>query len=467
MISPRPRRSPRAPVRRLAASVRARSTIGATAVVALGGIAGSILVVFLLQRALIDTVETNAATRAEDVATLVESSSTATVQRDLVQNTTESQLVQIIDPRGRIVASSSTRAGRRALTAMRPGVGVVQREQRDTLDFLRTKDPYLITVEGVKTVSGTSTVVVAESIAPQSESVEQLITYLVTLLPIAILLVAAGTWWLVGRALRPVESVRARVAQIHADRLNERVPVPPSHDEVARLASTMNEMLDRLEAGQLTQRSFVSDASHELRSPLAVLRASLDVAGATPTEERWRETREVMRAEVVRMSRLVDDLLLLAKIDDQGLPRVVGEVDLDDLLGEEVRRLRNRGDISVDASIVPTRVVGDRIRLSQAVRNLVENAVGASRGRIAVAVSASGTDALLVVEDDGDGIAVADRVRVFDRFVRLDSSRSRDSGGSGLGLAIVREIIEGHGGTVTVEDSPLGGARLSVRLPQG
>ena len=465
MNGSRPRSSSRTPWRRLTASVRARSTIGATAVVALGGIAGSILVVFLLQRALINTVEINAMTRAKDVANLVSTSSAAAVRRDLVQNTAESQLVQIIGPDGGIVASSSTRAGERALSSMRPALGIVQREQRNTLDFLRTKDPYLLTAVGVNTADGTSTVVVAASIAPQSESVEQLITYLLGLLPVAILLVGAGTWWLVGRALRPVESVRARVAQIHADRLTERVPVPPSHDEVAQLASTMNEMLDRLETGQQAQRSFVADASHELRSPLATLRVSLDVVGDRPSGARWHDARDVMRIEVERMSRLVDNLLLLAKIDDQGLSLAADEVDLDDLVGEEARRLRTHEDISVEVSIVPVRVVGDRDRLAQVIRNLVENAVRAAGGQIGLAVSSSGAEAVLVVEDDGDGIPAADHDRVFERFVRLDASRSRDSGGSGLGLAIVQEIVAAHGGTVTVEDSFLGGARMVLRLP--
>ncbi len=465
MIGRNLRASPRTSLRRLFASVRARSTAGVVIVVAVGGIAGSLLVVFLLQRALIDTVQINAATRAADVANLMSTSTTGAVRRDLEQNTPEPQLVQIVDAAGRVVASSSTRAGERELSSLRPAPGVVQREQRNTLDFLRTKDPYLITARGVRQGGETLTVIVAASIGPQSESVEQLITYLVVFVPIAILLVGVGTWLLVGRALRPVESIRARVAHIQADWLTERVPVPPSHDEVARLASTMNEMLDRLEIGQQLQRSFVSDASHELRSPLATLGVSLDVVGDDPSSARWHETREVMRAEVRRMSRLVDDLLLLAKLDDGGARLATEEVDLDDLVGEEVRRLRSGGRIDVDVSIVPIRVRGDRAKLAQVVRNVVENAANAAHGRIRLSVSGSETDAVLAVEDDGSGIPVADRGRVFDRFVRLDASRSRDSGGSGLGLAIVDEIVKAHGGAVSVEDSMLGGARIVVRLP--
>ena len=452
--------------RRVTASVRVRSAIAATVVVIIGTAAVSALLIFLLQRALISTVEADAAKRADAVARLVSRSDLTTVRTDLVDNTVESQLAQVIGPAGTVVAGSSTRATAGVLSGLRPRAGSTVSEQRDTLELLRTKDPYLVTVVGVDRGGETYTVVVAASIAPQSESVETLITYLLVLVPLAGVLVGAGTWVVVGRALRPVESIRRRVAAIRSGGRSESVPVPASHDEVARLATTMNDMLRRLEAGERTQRAFVSDASHELRSPIATLSAAIDVAGRAPTAEVWEQTRQVMALEVERMRRLVDDLLLLAKADDMGLRLTDEQVDLDDIVDAEVRRLRAAGTVDVTASIDAARVVGDGRRLSQAVRNLVENATQASRSQVGVGIALDAGDAVLTVDDDGDGVPDSERERIFERFVRLDASRSRDSGGSGLGLAIVREIVVGHGGTVAVGSSPWGGARFVVRLPR-
>lgn len=452
--------------RRMTASVRARSTIAATAVILLGSIVGSALLLFLLQRALISTVEDNAATRASEVANLVAGSDSIAVQRDLVQNTNVNQVIQVIGPGDAIIASSDVRAGTQPLSRLRPQAGVVLREQRSALALLRTKDPYLITVRGVTHNGSEQTVLVATTIASQRESIERLITYLLVLIPLSGILVALVTWVVVGRALRPVESIRARVAAIRAGRLADRVPVPRSHDEVARLATTMNEMLERLEDAQAVQRGFVSDASHELRSPLATLTASLEVVGEQPTPETWHDMRTVMTSEVDRMSRLVDDLLLLAKVDDQGWQIASEDVDLDDIADHEVRRLRAGSEVTVSTSIVPVRIRGDRDRLAQVVRNIVDNSAIAARSTIHVSVMYEFDAALIRVEDDGPGITQADRERVFERFVRLDSSRSRDSGGSGLGLAIVREIVLRHGGSVDIGDSELGGARVDVRLPR-
>jgi signal transduction histidine kinase len=451
-------------LRRLTASVRARSTIAATLAVLLGSVAGSLLLLFLLQRALISSVETSTDARAGEVARLVRASSLADVRQNLVRNTPENQLVQVVGPSGQVVASSSARATDRALSSLRPPPGGVRREQRPALELLRTKDPYLVTAEGVSVQRRTLTVVVAESIAPQSEAVEQLLTYLLVFVPVATLLVGLGTWFLVGRALGPVESIRARVAAIRAGPLADRVPVPPSQDEVARLATTMNEMLERLETGQRNQRAFVSDASHELRSPIATLSAALGVADDDPAPDSWPQLSSTMAAEVGRMSKLVDDLLLLARADDQGLPLAREDVDVDDLVDQEVRRLRARG-VDVSATIGPARMVGDPGRLAQVVRNLADNAAVAARSRLRMAVGVGDGDVMLTVEDDGDGIPEHDRDRVFERFVRLDDSRSRGSGGSGLGLAIVREIVARHGGTVRIDESALGGARFVVRLP--
>jgi signal transduction histidine kinase len=278
--------------------------------------------------------------------------------------------------------------------------------------------------------------------------------------------VGGATWVLVGRSLRPVERIRSRVRSITAARLDERVPVPRSGDEVARLAETMNEMLDRLDRAHGEQRRFLADASHELRSPLSTVIVGLEVAAADPSGQVWRETHPTMHAEAERMSELVHDLLLLAEADDTGLRLDRIDVDLDDLVDAEARRLRALRRVGVAAQIAPARVRGDARKLGQLIRNLADNAVREAREQVRLTLALEDDEALLVIEDDGDGIPPQDRERVFDRFVRLDPARERGQGGTGLGLAIVAEVVRAHGGTVRVVESPLGGARFEVRLPR-
>jgi signal transduction histidine kinase len=273
-------------------------------------------------------------------------------------------------------------------------------------------------------------------------------------------------WLMVGQALRPVERIRARVQRIGSRDLTERVPVPQTRDEIARLAVTMNEMLDRLETGQATQRAFVADASHELRSPLATLTAALEVIEADSTGQAWHDLRQVMETETDRMRQLVEDLLLLAKADDTGLRMRQIDVDLDDLVAAEIQRLRSSApELTVTGDVHPVRVVGDPARLSQVLRNLVDNAARAARTTVHLTTAEENGSAIITVSDDGDGIPEQDRQRVFERFVRLDTSRSRASGGSGLGLSIAREITHAHHGTITLTSSSTGGTTATVTLP--
>jgi signal transduction histidine kinase len=283
-----------------------------------------------------------------------------------------------------------------------------------------------------------------------------------------VLLVGAVTYVLAGRALRPVEDIRRRTATISGADLSARVPVPATGDEVALLAETMNEMLARLDASQRAQRAFVSDASHELRSPLATLRAEVEVAARHPEATDWASTAQDVRAETIRMQHLVDDLLTLAKADERGIRVRREEVDLDDLADAEVRRLRDLHGRQVRTEVTPMRVNGDRAQLARAVRNLADNAARHAVSAVTVRVGPgpAGT-AVLEICDDGPGIPPEQRTRVFDRFVRLDEGRDRSVGGSGLGLAIVREIVTAHGGTVTADqDDTLGGASFRITLPQ-
>lgn len=473
----------RALTRRLL-GIRARSAAVALLVVAVALAAGAALLLVLLHQNLISAIDDDATTRAGEVATQVHSDGASDLREYLAATNRGGQLVQVLDAGGSVVAGSSAAARSRPLTALRPAGGQVSREQVEGLGTTTAKeDPYLVVARGVSTPAGQQqVVVVASSLDTEDAAVDTVQKYLLAgLLPL-LLLVAVATWVLVGWALRPVERIRAHVQRINTARFNERVPVPETSDEIARLAVTMNEMLDRLQAAQASQRRFVADASHELRSPLATLTLGLDVAGPTPSGDSWGELRAMMQTEAARMRLLVADLLLLAKADDTGLGLEREDVDLDDLVDAEVRRLRMSTGLDVQADIVPVRVQGDTVKLTQVVRNLADNAARAASGRVRLRVlreeahgnEGQGRDrshgddhdvAVIRVEDDGPGIDVADRTRVFERFVRLDESRERGHGGSGLGLAIVDEVVRGHGGSVVAGESDLGGACFEVRLP--
>jgi signal transduction histidine kinase len=287
--------------------------------------------------------------------------------------------------------------------------------------------------------------------------------------------VAAVAWHLVGRALRPVEAIRSEVAAIGGPTIHRRVPTPETDDEIGRLAHTMNAMLDRLEAASTRQRQFVSDASHELRSPVTAIRTDVEVALREGERADWAAVGSAVLAEEERLERLLDDLLTLAAADeDSGAARRAdARVEVRDLVADvaarprrvPVRWTRDLGDAPDDVV-----VVGRPDALARLLTNLVDNAARhaatAVDVHVDVAASPTGTPVVhLAVDDDGGGIPAADRQRIFDRFTRLDDGRARDRGGAGLGLAVVRSIAVGHRGRVWVGDSPSGGARFVVELP--
>ncbi|MEO6082004.1 MAG: HAMP domain-containing sensor histidine kinase, partial [Umezawaea sp.] len=243
-----------------------------------------------------------------------------------------------------------------------------------------------------------------------------------------------------------------------------RVEVPPTRDEVSALATTMNGMLDRLQLSQRAQRAFVSDASHELRSPLSTLSTAAELAAEAdePTRTRLLGT---INLELVRMRGLVENLMTLARADADDLAVAPTEVDLDDLLAAEARRLAATSTRQVVVAVQPVRVWGDPQRLAQALRNLVDNAERHARSTIRLSLGAADGEAHLWVDNDGPLIETGDRERIFERFVRLDESRSRDAGGSGLGLAIARVAVRSYGGEVEVVDAPEGWCRFELRLP--
>jgi signal transduction histidine kinase len=443
--------------------VRVRAVVAATLVVALILAVAAVAFVLLQRRQLEATLGSVAEQDAAAVAAQVARDGAAAADVTPA-GAGEQALVQVLDARGRVVAASSSVAGEPPLVDRRLAPGQTVTVRADALP-IGEEDPFAVSVRGVRGPDGDAVVIAAQSLESAENATDVLVRLLTLGYPVLLVLVAGTSYWLTGRALAPVEAMRRRVAGITATDLDARVPVPPSHDQVAELAVTMNEMLDRLAAATEAQRRFVADASHELRSPLASIRAAHEVASVHPEAVDWAEVNADVLAELTRLERLVDDLLFLTRTDERGPRPQHDDVDLDDLVAEEASRLRRTTGLQVVTRLVPARVVGDRLELARVLRNLADNATRYAVDRVELRVEPSAAAAVVDVVDDGPGIPVAERDRVFDRFVRLDTSRERAAGGAGLGLAIAREIARAHGGDLVVLDTPRG-AHLRLRVPQ-
>ncbi|MCU1533007.1 MAG: hypothetical protein JWO49_2578, partial [Arthrobacter sp.] len=326
---------------------------------------------------------------------------------------------------------------------------------------------FLIVATAVRLDDGIHTVVVAAPVQLLAETLSTVSWFLLGATPLLLLVVGISVWRLVGRSLQQVETIRRQVSHIDGARLDERVDVPLTHDEIESLALTMNKMLERLQSSDREQRRFISDASHELRSPLAALRAGVEVAAADPSGETWHGMTDILFEETSRMHYLVEDLLALAKANDGGFRLNEEDIDLDDVLDRETRRLRSTSTHLITADLAPVRISGDALRVGQVLRNVLDNAdrYAFSRIRISLNPGEGGDGAVITVDNDGDPVPEADRQRIFERFVRLNGSRSRDSGGSGLGLAIAAGIMAAHHGSIRATESPLGDCRFELEFP--
>lgn len=458
-------------------SLRARITLGAAAAVAAGLVLGALAFYFTLSAALTENLRAAALQDATAIAAQIDALGLAEDDNsghgggdddddtpappehlDALLDFDDDRFVQIFAEDGSLLASEPE--------PIPPGEQFVTAEAEAD--------------GGVRVRAGRSTAQLGETLATVG-------LLLAASVPLLVALVALVTWLVVGRALAPVERMRRELDAVTAEDLARRVAEPGGDDEIGRLAHTMNGMLDRLEAAQRAQRRFISDASHELKSPLASLRQYAEVARAHPERIGQAELSDAVLDEGGRLEHLVQGMLVLARTDEGALPLALGEVDLDDIVLAEAKRLRELGRVEVDTRRVgPARLRGDAGLLRQLVRNLADNAARHARGTVMFELgevpggAAGGSGAagvLLTVRDDGFGIAAADRERVFERFVRLDDARSRAGGGSGLGLAIVAEIVRAHGGTVAVRggapgergadaDGEASGAVFAVWLPQ-
>ena len=317
-------------------------------------------------------------------------------------------------------------------------------------------------VFGVRKV-GDIDVVVSASSNGIDGSVRRVRQALWLAVPFAMLLAGGLAWLLAGRALRPVRAITERTRLIRSSTLHERVPVPDARDEVADLATEVNTMLARVQREDERRRQFVADASHELRSPLAAIRAQAESALSPIDPPSVTELATGVLAEAERMSTLVDDLLSLARHEEE--LHAPGQVlDLDDIVLAEASRTRR---LPIDTRGVSAgRVRGHRDEINRVITHLLDNAARHAASTVEVSLRADGDTVYLLVDDDGPGVPVHERERIFERFVRLDEARQRDEGGAGLGLAVVQTVVTASGGTITVSDSPLGGARFQVELPE-
>jgi signal transduction histidine kinase len=437
-------------------SVRVRTTAGAVAVVGVALVVGAVVLVVVVRSTLTGNVRAAAELRAAEVAAQLSAGGTP----GLAVTPPDEQLIQVLAG-GRVVAASANVAGERAVARLEPGQIA---EVRTPVD----EDLFLAVAAAADTPAGPRTVVVARALSDALESAQVLTQLLALGIPLLLVLVGVTTWLVVGRALAPVAAIGREVEAISAAELHRRVPEPGSSDEISRLARTMNRMLARLQGAQVSQRRFVSDASHELRTPTASVRQHAEVALAHPDRYTVAGLAEPVHAEALRLQRLIDDLLLLARADEAGLALRRVPVDVDDLVLAEADRLRStvKSTVDVDTSGVSAgRVLGDPGGLRRMLRNLADNAARHAASAVAFGLAVRDGSVVVTVDDDGPGILAADRERVLDRFVRLADARARDEGGGGLGLAIVAELVAAHGGSVAIADAPLGGARVTITLP--
>lgn len=446
--------------------ISARSAFVAASVVFVAlGIAGLVLAA-VLYRSMLSGVDNAAAARVAQVAAGIARGGPAALDDELLATDERIVAVQVIrhdgPGAGRVVLRSASAPDTPLIPVGELGTGT-----RIGLPDVAAQYGHIrFSAQSVDDPAGHAyTVLVGEGSRVVTATVSTVVVALAVAAPVVIAVSAAATYLLVRRSLRSVDEIRAHVDAITTSDLTGRVPVPDSRDEIAALAVTMNEMLARVEAGHAAQQRFVGDASHELRSPLATIISALEVAQAHPELLNAELAEHTLLPEAQRMASLIDDLLLLARADERGLTTGSSDVDLDDLATAAARTVRHGTGLEVRCEASPVRVIGDAPALSRVLRNLLDNAARHAVSLIEVTVGTSDGHAVLTVGDDGPGVPVADRRRVFDRFVRLDGDRSRSAGGTGLGLAIVAEIVAAHHGRVWLEDRPGGGARVVVTLP--
>ncbi|MGK2320533.1 sensor histidine kinase [Gordonia rhizosphera] len=442
-------------------SMRMQATIIAAVVVTVALLVGGAAMLYMLRSANNEAMYQSTQREAHQVAATIDRDGIGGLSRDDLMPGAGADIIQVIDSGGQVVARS-------------PGVPtspVVEGNQPpqvyryfDGVVVPGVDGEFCATAVGAEHDGAYYTVVALQRSSGLRHSELVTATILLAEIPILVLVAAGAVYLLVGRSLRPVSRITHQVNDITAKDLERRVPVPEADDEIHTLATTMNGMLARLENSREAQLRFVADASHELRSPLTTVVGILGLADDTDSEVDLDTVRTILLPEATRMQVMVDDLLTLARADENGLQLHAEEIDLDDIVTAEVARVRSLGAARIRAHVTPIRLVGDGDKIARAVRNVIDNAVRHARSMVSVTMRTDHGFASVTVADDGPGIPPEDRALVFRRFARIDVDR-RNQFGAGLGLAIVAEIVHAHGGTVEVGEAATGGAAVTIRVP--
>ena len=461
---------------RLFGSVRVRITAAVAIIFGLTLSLASVLLVRQVEAALLNDIQyrNDAVTQAisqlmvsgkvkpETLASSAESLSeelAASAEGDLLTQGITESYIYATGPAVGAVSQSESLLDRLRQTIMGEPTPLFGKPLPGNLD----PDQFAVSRATISTPSGTLVLNVASPLDDVQRTVNKITNSLVIAVPAFVVLIGGMTWFMTGRALRPVSSITNRVQEITASTLEQRVPEPATDDEIGDLARTMNEMLDRLEDSSARQKQFLSDASHELRSPVASIRAQLETGLLDPEATDWEQVAKTVLAEDDRLEALVSNLVALARLEEGAKRPLATEVDLDEIVREVTARVVQ---MPIDRSgVLAGRVMGVPGELTSVVRNLVDNAVRHADDTVRVSLATHGPTVRLAVEDDGEGVAPEDRERVFERFTRLERGRSRDRGGSGIGLALVQRVVDAHRGRVFVESSELGGASFVVELP--
>lgn len=441
------------------ATLRTRATLLATAITGLTLLVGSVALVLTLESRLTTGADELARSRVRD---LVELAASGDLPRTLT-NLNDEGVAQVVDAQGQVLAASPNISGDPPISSLDPGSDLMVYTV-DAPDDAETETYRLWSGSG-DGPDGQVVVYVGSSLESVREASGTLRRSLELGGPVLLLLLAAGTWLILGGALRRVDRIRTEVDAITEDRLDRRVPETDVDDEIGRLAVTMNRMLERLEASQDRQRAFVADVSHDLQSPLAAQRAQLEVALAHPETSDLAVLGRDLLTTTAEMEHLVRDLLFLAATDAGTATSEPTAIDLEDVVLEEAARARPGATVRIDTSMVsaaPARANRDEVQ--RIIRNLLDNALAHAESVVELRASSGHGSAHVAVVDDGPGVTAADRERIFDRFYRGDHSRSRRTAGSGLGLAIARTLAERNDGDLSLDDTEVG-ARFLLRLP--
>ena len=444
--------------------VRVRVTLAFAGVMALVLGATGLFVYARLGAALDDTIEAGLRSRAGDVSALVKQADSGLAESGRSPLTEQGEnLAQVLDGSGAVLDSTPTVRGHALLDA-----AGLARAQRGTIVVDRgpppgAEDPVRLLATPVRAQGRTLVAVVGAPVDDRNDALRNLAGTLLIGGPIALLLASLAGYGAAAAALRPVERMRRRAAEIQVAEPRTRLPVGPADDEIGRLGETLNLMLARLEAAFARERTFVADASHELRTPLAILKAELELA--LRAGRRVEELEAALRSaaeETDRLVQLAEDLLVIARVEEGRLPIRSTRLDAKDVVETVERRFAPRIALGVRAP-EGLGLVADPLRLQQALGNLVDNALRHGGSRVELSAERVDGQVELHVRDNGPGFPVRFVDDAFERFTRADHGRGR--GGAGLGLAIVAAIADAHGGAAGARNLPAGGADVWISVP--